>query len=203
MMRRRMYRTVGLLLLFLLPFLEASAGSLVFFGVMRDQSAAIAAECTLFVSLDGSDENTGMIAAPFRTIQKAARVVEAGDVVCVREGRYAGFAIDEKFGTEESPIVFMPYADDQVIIDSKVGDVEGIAVVIQDVYHLIIQGFEIMDSTIFDLDFLNLDPNKPEDLEVIKKYRHRTGIRLAAWDGGSKYVTLEDMEIHHTCGLGS
>jgi len=199
-MRRKLFRIVGLLILLSIILFCATSEAFALKGV-GEQSVALASECTLFVSLDGSDDNPGTESEPFRTIRQAARVVEAGDVVCVREGRYGGFYIDEKFGTEEKPIVFQPYPGEHVIIDSKVGNVEGIAVLIQDVHHLVVQGFEIMDTTSLDLDFQKLDPNKPEELAIIKAHRHRSGIRLAAWDGGGKYITLQNLNVHHTCGL--
>ena len=43
---------------------------------------------TYFVSPKGSDKNSGESSAPFKTIQKAADVVRAGDTVIVRDGTY-------------------------------------------------------------------------------------------------------------------
>lgn len=45
---------------------------------------------TYYVSTSGSDSNAGTEAAPFRTIQKAASVVSAGDTVIVAAGTYTG-----------------------------------------------------------------------------------------------------------------
>jgi hypothetical protein len=47
------------------------------------------AKC-LYVASTGSDNNPGTSDAPFRTIQKAAGVVVAGDTVVVRDGVYTG-----------------------------------------------------------------------------------------------------------------
>jgi hypothetical protein len=44
--------------------------------------------CTLYVAPSGSDENPGTQPAPFKSIQKAANVVNPGDVVCVADGVY-------------------------------------------------------------------------------------------------------------------
>jgi hypothetical protein len=41
-----------------------------------------------FVSVQGSDENPGTINSPFQTIQKAADIVEGGDVINIMEGSY-------------------------------------------------------------------------------------------------------------------
>lgn len=53
----------------------------------------------------GSDDNDG-INAPFATIQKAADVVVAGDVVTVKPGLYDGPVNITKKGTADKPIVF-------------------------------------------------------------------------------------------------
>ena len=44
----------------------------------------------LFVSNAGSDVAAGTAAAPWKTLQHAADTVQAGDVVTVRAGNYAG-----------------------------------------------------------------------------------------------------------------
>lgn len=63
-----------------------------------------------FVSSDaGNDANPGTADAPFRTIQRAADLVQAGDVVTVRAGTYAGFVIGwdgGQDGTADAPITF-------------------------------------------------------------------------------------------------
>jgi hypothetical protein len=43
---------------------------------------------TYYVSTSGNDNNAGTLAAPWRTIQKAANTVQAGDTVQVRAGTY-------------------------------------------------------------------------------------------------------------------
>lgn len=43
---------------------------------------------TYYVSPSGNDSNSGSISAPFKTIQKAANIVNPGDTVIVRDGTY-------------------------------------------------------------------------------------------------------------------
>jgi hypothetical protein len=63
--------------------------------------------CTLYVSTEGSDTNEGIQEDfPFRTLQKAADVARAGDVVCVMAGVYEERFVIRNSGTEDSPIVF-------------------------------------------------------------------------------------------------
>src|SRR5882672_7483675 len=46
---------------------------------------------TFYVAPTGSDTAPGSSASPWRTLQKAANTVRAGDLVIVRAGTYAGF----------------------------------------------------------------------------------------------------------------
>ena len=46
---------------------------------------------TYYVATTGSDTAAGTSAAPWKTLQKAANAVAAGDTVIVRAGTYAGF----------------------------------------------------------------------------------------------------------------
>jgi hypothetical protein len=58
------------------------------------------------VAQAGSDTNTGTPDAPFRTINKAAQVASAGDVVTIRDGAYSESVMVRNAGTAASPIVF-------------------------------------------------------------------------------------------------
>jgi hypothetical protein len=58
-------------------------------------AGSVMAAMTYYVSPSGSDINAGTLGAPFKTIQKAANIVNPGDTVIVRDGVYTGgsFAI--------------------------------------------------------------------------------------------------------------
>lgn len=59
-----------------------------------------------YVSTSGSDGNDGSHSAPFRTINKAAQVATAGDVVTIRAGTYRESVYVRNAGTATRPIVF-------------------------------------------------------------------------------------------------
>ena len=71
---------------------------------------------TLFVSPLGNDAGSGSETAPWRTLQKAANAVAAGDTVIVRQGNYAGFYLTAD-GSADKPITFR--ADPGVVIDTR------------------------------------------------------------------------------------
>jgi parallel beta helix pectate lyase-like protein/List-Bact-rpt repeat protein len=60
---------------------------------------------TFYVDPAGDDSATGAITAPWRTLQKAANTVRAGDLVIVRAGHYAGLYLTTS-GTASDPITF-------------------------------------------------------------------------------------------------
>ncbi len=50
---------------------------------------------TYYVSPTGSDSSSGSASAPFKTIQKAANIVNPGDTVIVKDGTYTDTDSDD------------------------------------------------------------------------------------------------------------
>ena len=71
---------------------------------------------TYYVSPSGVDVNPGSLAAPFRTIQRAANAARAGDVVTVRAGVYRETVRPPRSGTAAAPITFQAYPGEQVTV---------------------------------------------------------------------------------------
>lgn len=69
-----------------------------------------------FVSPSGSDANPGSEGAPFRTIQKAADIVQPGDTVLVLEGVYDERVIVTRSGDLAARIEFGSYQTDRVTV---------------------------------------------------------------------------------------
>jgi hypothetical protein len=59
-----------------------------------------------YVATTGNDSNLGTSTAPFRTINRAAQVAVAGDVVIIRNGNYLESVFVKNSGTATKPIVF-------------------------------------------------------------------------------------------------
>ena len=62
-----------------------------------------------YVSTSGNDSNQGTISSPFRTIQKAASVMTAGDTCYIREGTYRETVVPLNDGAEGSLITYQAY----------------------------------------------------------------------------------------------
>lgn len=76
-----------------------------------------------FVATDGSDENDGRT-APFKTISRAAEVVQPGDVVLIRGGEYRERIVCRVSGTADAPITFAGYPGEEVVVDGYPGSYE-------------------------------------------------------------------------------
>ena len=61
---------------------------------------------TLYVSPAGSDSGSGSIGSPFRTVQRAADLAQAGDLILVQPGVYREGVTVARSGTASQPIVF-------------------------------------------------------------------------------------------------
>src|SRR5262249_51456664 len=70
---------------------------------------------TFYVDPAGNDGAAGSTTAPWLTLQHAANTVQAGDLVIVRAGHYAGFDIRTS-GTSVYPIEFR--AEPGVVVDT-------------------------------------------------------------------------------------
>jgi parallel beta-helix repeat protein len=81
--------------------------------------AAVARPAEYYVDVAGNDSAAGSTTAPWRTLQKAANVVQAGDRVIVRPGTYAGFYLDHKDGNAQQHIEF--FAEPGVLINQDNG----------------------------------------------------------------------------------
>ena len=69
-----------------------------------------------FVSPNGSDDNSGTINRPFKTIQKCADLVSSGQTCWLREGIYRETVRPGVSGTETKPITFTAYRKEKVTI---------------------------------------------------------------------------------------
>jgi len=77
----------------------------VLWSALGSVSAGAAPLRTFYVDPAGNDSAAGSSVSPWRTLQKAANTVRAGDLVIVRAGHYAGLYLTTS-GTATDPITF-------------------------------------------------------------------------------------------------
>jgi chitodextrinase len=101
----------------------------------------------LFVSLSGNDANPGTLAAPFRTVDKAAFVAAPGDIVSVRAGTYVGrVKIYGSKGTASARIVYRAYPGEKVIFDGTGVASDKAVVSLNDTEYVDFSGFEVRNA---------------------------------------------------------
>ena len=61
-------------------------------------------KATYYVAPNGKDTDPGTMAKPFRTLQKAADLVAAGEIVEIAPGQYSPFTLEDKQATAQAPI---------------------------------------------------------------------------------------------------
>jgi Right handed beta helix region len=96
---------------------------------------------TLYVAPTGSDSADGGAITPWRTLQRAANLVRAGDLVIVRSGHYAGFNLTTS-GTAANPIVFS--ADPGVVVDSPNPGRTQDGINLEGASYIVIEGFTVV-----------------------------------------------------------
>jgi len=108
-------------------------------------ATAISAQNNYYVSNTGNDSNNGLTpATAFLTLQHAADIVIAGDIVRVANGTYVGFDLRNKSGTSTNPITFMATGNN-VVINQK-GPIRDDIINIENADYVIIDGFTARDA---------------------------------------------------------
>ena len=78
-----------------------------------------------YVSTRGNDANSGTKTLPFQTINKAANVAKAGDVVLIQAGIYYEDVRPSQSGEPEKYITYENEGDGEVIVDAQAGQRAG------------------------------------------------------------------------------
>ena len=86
------------------------------FGVFASLGMSRSQAEGYFVSPNGSDNNPGTIARPFKTIQKCAELVRPGETCWLRKGIYRETVRPRFSGTGSKPITFAAYRKESVTI---------------------------------------------------------------------------------------
>ena len=72
-----------------------------------------------YVAPSGDDDNSGDLAHPWRTIQKAANTLTAGDTVYIRTGIYSEQVAPQNSGSAGQPITYAAYPGETATIDGS------------------------------------------------------------------------------------
>jgi hypothetical protein len=109
-------------------------------------SAPVAAGGSYYVATNGNDSNPGTQSQPWRTIQKAANTLIAGDTVYVRAGTYSETVTPQNSGTASGSITYRAYSGETVVVDGGSSRSEGFSLTNHQSY-IVIDGFTIQGQT--------------------------------------------------------
>jgi hypothetical protein len=142
---------------------------------------------TYYVSTSGNDNNPGTLSLPWRTIQKAANTVKAGDTVQVRAGTYTEIVAMKTSGNATSGyITFENYPGELPVVDGtglSVGSGQTGLFNLEGAFnYIVIQGFEIRNfssskkgKTPVGIDFEGAGSN----IEIVNNHIHNIAQTLA------------------------
>jgi len=156
-----------------------------------------------YVSTDGNDDNPGTEAQPWRTIQKAAQTLVAGDTVYIKAGTYRERVIPQNSGTAGNYIVYAPYPGHAVTIDGTgitlpqgwggLFDVSGKS-------YVRISGLRIMNAGP-DLNSVGILVDESSHIIIEGNYTYNTtSSGIGVW--GSSDVTIDGNEVELACNDG-
>lgn len=166
-------------------------------------AAPIAAHAATYeVSPSGSDSNPGTAAAPWKTLQKAANTVHAGDTVLVNDGTYVGFR-QRTSGTAASRITFKSKNKWGAKVTSMgpLGDVDNICVL--SASYVTIDGFESTTSARAGIGVRTMGDDTGADTrdDIVQNcYCHHNGLPSGgAHDGIFTGFALNFSALNNVC----
>ncbi len=149
-----------------------------------------------YVATNGNDSATGTLATPWRTPQKAAMTLVAGDTVYVREGVYPGEVVPANSGSSSLWITYAAYANETPTLDGLGVLPEGIWGGIFGIYSrrfIHIEGFRVIRSA-----YAGILAEQSADIVIrrnITSYTWSSGI--AAWNCTN--IVIESNDVQRAC----
>jgi len=133
-----------------------------------------------YVAKSGDDLNVGSEVNPWLTIQRAARMLRAGDTVYIKNGTYREIVSVENSGSERNYITFKAYPKNKVILDGTDNPGSHGIFNIRGKNFIRIEGLEIRNNTI--------------GWGVLVEHEQDNVNR------GATHIELFGLEVHHTVG---
>jgi hypothetical protein len=151
-----------------------------FESLERAQAARSLQGTVYYVAPTGDDSNPGAAAHPWRTIQKAADSLVAGDTVYVRAGTYTERVTPQNSGSAGHVITYASYPGETATIDGS--------------------GVTLPDDLASLFEISNLSYIKVSGLRVVNAgpYNNNAGILVS----NSSYITVENNSTYNTESSG-
>ncbi|MCC5621841.1 right-handed parallel beta-helix repeat-containing protein, partial [Nostoc sp. CHAB 5715] len=144
---------------------------------------------TYYVSVTGNDKNDGLNeGAAFRTLQKAADLVAAGDTVYVMNGTYTNIypnilSISDKHGTANAPITFTAYPGHTPVLEARINNWNAISITGSS--YVVIEGLTLLGAR--------------DEITLEYALQEKNNLRNPATSGNGINVTyINDNENQHS-----
>jgi hypothetical protein len=155
---------------------------------------------TYYVAISGDDANPGTLAQPWRSLQKAADSLVAGDTVYIRAGTYSERVIPRNSGSAGAYITYAAYLGEQAIIDGQTvtlpDDLAGLFHIAGRSY-LRVSGLRIINAGPHVNNAAILVDNSSHILVEHNHTYHTLSSGIGVW--GSQHITLDGNTIEHAC----
>jgi hypothetical protein len=160
-------------------------------GTPLGRAASAAGGTTYYVAPTGNDNNPGTVAYPWRTIQKAADTLVAGDTVYIRAGTYHERVIPQNSGSPGQTITYAAYPGETVTIDGSgitVPEYGGLFDLGSRSY-IVVSGLRVMNSNQY-----GILADSSSGILIEGNHTYHTGTSgIAAW--GSDHVVIDGNKV--------
>ena len=151
--------------------------------------ASSVSAATYYVAPGGNDSANGSSATPFRTITRASKVAQPGDIVNVRTGTYSDAVSISSKGTASAPIVFRAMPGETPVLDggSLTGNTPVVA--LNTAAHVEFSGFEVRNSA-----YIGIVIWHATNIRVLNNHIHHT-TRNGIYAGGDTMSACSDITV--------
>ena len=153
-----------------------------------------------YVAPSGNDDNPGSLAYPWRTIQKAADTLVAGDTVYVRAGTYPGQVVPQNSGSAGQPITYAAYPGETATLDGSSvtlpDDLVGLFH-ISNRSHIVVSGLHVVDAGPH-ANNAGILVNDSSYITVEKNSTYNTvSSGIGVW--GGDHIAIDGNIVEHAC----
>jgi hypothetical protein len=167
-----------------------------FSGITKAASITTTNSNTYYVSQTGNDNNAGTISSPWKTLQKAANTVNAGDTVFVRGGTYNERVTISHSGTSDKWITFKNYQNEIPIIDGTGKGSSywaGGTLEVSSTSYVLVDGFKVQNTPKSGICVLRSQHITIQNCQTT--HTGMSGIRVCYGEGTSKKVYCDNIKI--------
>lgn len=154
---------------------------------------ALTYAATYHVSANGDDSNPGTEVTPWKTVQKAAAVLQPGDTVLIHDGTYSGTVRPAVSGTSNAWITYKAYPGHHPVLTSS----ENITFHIAGKSYIEVNGLTITGTHPYGT---GIEPDGPaHHIRILSNIVRDNGESGIGTGAGADYLFIEGNTIHGNC----